>query len=88
MVPPPQAAEQLSQRKRRREQYSLDRDRIKFGTQGAASEVRKIDVASVDAAALLEQLERQGHSPSTGRTGWPVPRARFFLRKGKVGLTK
>jgi hypothetical protein len=85
---PPLPVEQLGQRKRRREQYSLDRDRINFGTQGAASDVRKIDLALVDAAALVEQLERQRHSASTGRMGWPAPRGRFFLRRGKVEVTK
>jgi hypothetical protein len=59
--------EQLGQRKRNQEQYRRDRDRIKFGTQGAASDVRKIDVASVDSAALVEQLERQPPRPSTGK---------------------
>jgi hypothetical protein len=42
--------EQLGQRKRNREQYRRDRERVKFGTQGAASDVRKIDVVSVDTA--------------------------------------
>jgi hypothetical protein len=56
---PPPPTEPRGQRKRNREQYERDRQRIKYGTQGAASEVRKIDVASVDTATLVEQLERQ-----------------------------
>jgi hypothetical protein len=33
-----------------------DRANYRIGTHGAASEVRKIDLASVDTAALVEQL--------------------------------
>ena len=33
--------------------------RYRIGTQGPASEVRKIDVASVDTVALLEQLRTE-----------------------------
>lgn len=33
--------------------------RYRIGTQGAASEVRKIDVASVDTVALLKQLRKE-----------------------------
>jgi len=35
-----------------------DEERFRFGSQRAASEVRKIDTASVDTAALLAQLEQ------------------------------
>ena len=40
-------------------EWARARARYGVGTQGAASEVRKIDVASVDTAALLEQLRKQ-----------------------------
>ena len=40
-------------------EWARARARYRVGTQGAASEVRKIDVASVDTAALLEQLRKQ-----------------------------
>jgi hypothetical protein len=40
-----------------REQFERDKAQFRVGTQGAASEVRKIDVASVDTAALIERLE-------------------------------
>jgi hypothetical protein len=68
----------------RREQYGRDRDRIKFGTQGAASEVRKIDVASVDTAALMEQLLRQPPPASPAKQGFIASKKRFFLQKGKA----
>jgi hypothetical protein len=42
-----------------REQLERDRERFRFGTQGAASAVRKVDLASVDTAALVAQIERQ-----------------------------
>jgi hypothetical protein len=47
-----------------------DEERARFGSQGAASECRKIDVASVDAAALLarqEQASRRARGPVEGR---------------------
>jgi hypothetical protein len=69
--------------KRNREQYERDRERIKFGTQGAASDVRKVDVASVNTAALVEQLERQRQSPSTGRMRWPMARSKILTRVTK-----
>jgi hypothetical protein len=48
--------EQREQRQRKRDQQEHDEERFRFGSQGPASEVRKIDVASVDTAALLAQL--------------------------------
>jgi hypothetical protein len=42
-----------------REQLERDRERFRFGTQGAASAVRKVDLASVDTAAWVAQIERQ-----------------------------
>jgi hypothetical protein len=45
------------QRQRQRDQQEQDDERYRFGSQGAASKVRKIDVASVDTVALLAQLE-------------------------------
>jgi hypothetical protein len=47
--------EQREQRQRKRDQQEHDEERFRFGSQGPASEVRKIDVASVDTAALLAQ---------------------------------
>jgi len=46
------------EQRRTREQQDRDRDRLLFGKLGAASVVRRIDVASVDTAGLLAQLER------------------------------
>jgi hypothetical protein len=66
--------EQLGQRKRNRDQYRRDRDRIKFGSQGVASDVRKIDVASVDTAALVEQLQHQAPRPSPAKKVWALRR--------------
>jgi hypothetical protein len=40
-------------------EWARARARYRMGTHGAASEVRKIDVASVDTAALLEQLRKE-----------------------------
>jgi hypothetical protein len=40
----------------RLEQFDRDKERQLLGTRGAASEVRKIDLASVDTAALVERL--------------------------------
>ena len=40
-----------------------DRERIMFGTQGAASSVRRVDLASVDTAALVAQLDQRTHAP-------------------------
>jgi hypothetical protein len=50
-----------------REQLERDRERFRFGTQGAASAVRKVDLASVDTAALVAQIERQPLAPSAPR---------------------
>jgi hypothetical protein len=67
----------LAEQRKRKEQFRLDRDRIKFGSLGAASEVRKIDVTSVETAALIARLEPQPLLPS-------VARARFYFRRGKI----
>jgi hypothetical protein len=40
-----------------REQFRSDIERKLYGTQGAASAVRKIDVAGIDTAGLVAQLE-------------------------------
>ena len=40
-------------------EWARARARYRVGTQGAASEVRKIDVASVDTVALLKQLRKE-----------------------------
>ena len=42
-----------------REQLERDTERFRYGTQGAASAVRKVDLASVDTAALVAQIDRQ-----------------------------
>jgi hypothetical protein len=47
----------MAKRALSREQFERDRAQFRVGTQGPASEVRKIDVASVDTAALIERLE-------------------------------
>ncbi len=54
------------QQRRTREQQERDRERILFGTQGAASGVRRVDVASVDTAALVAQLDRLPIDKKTG----------------------
>jgi hypothetical protein len=41
------------------EQFDQDKERRLLGTHGAASEVRKIDPASIDATALVEQLSKE-----------------------------
>jgi hypothetical protein len=61
--------EQQDQRQRKREQQERDEERARFGSQGAASECRKIDVASVDTAALLARLEQ-----ASRRVSRPVDR--------------
>jgi hypothetical protein len=38
------------------EQFDRDKEQRLLGTQGAASEVRNIDLTSVDTAALVERL--------------------------------
>ena len=43
-----------------------DRERIMFGTQGAASSVRHVDLASVDTVALVAQLDQRTHAPRRG----------------------
>jgi hypothetical protein len=48
----------MAKRALSREQLERDRAQFRVGTQGAASGVRKVDVASVDTAALIERLER------------------------------
>ena len=40
-----------------------DRERIMFGTLGAASSVRHVDLASVDTTALVTQLDQQANEP-------------------------
>jgi hypothetical protein len=40
-------------------EYARERAQFRNGTHGPASDVRKIDVASVDAPALLEQLAKR-----------------------------
>jgi hypothetical protein len=40
-----------------------DRERILFGTQGAASPVRHVDLASVDTESLIAQLDHQVNDP-------------------------
>jgi hypothetical protein len=47
-----------------RKQLERDQERFRFGTQGPASAVRKVDLASVDTAALVAQIERQPLAPS------------------------
>jgi hypothetical protein len=47
-----------------------DRERILFGTQGAASPVRHVDLASVDTVALIEQLDEQANAPRPRLPFW------------------
>jgi hypothetical protein len=56
--------QQQDQRQRKREQQERNEERTRFGSQGAASECRKIDVASGDTAALLARLEQASHRAS------------------------
>ena len=42
-------------------EYARERAQFRNGTHGPASDVRKIDVASVDAAALLKQLVKRSN---------------------------
>jgi hypothetical protein len=42
-----------------RRQLERDAERMLFGTQGAASAVRRIDPATIDAAALVSQIDQQ-----------------------------
>jgi hypothetical protein len=64
-----------------REQLERDRERFRFGTQGAASAVRKVDLASVDTAALVAQIERQPLAPSRAKKGCSRPAPQVILRK-------
>jgi hypothetical protein len=65
---------------RRREQFDQDKERRLLGTLGAASEVRKIDLASVDTAALVERLgiaqQRQDRRAELYTGGRRSPRRR------------
>ena len=54
-----------------------DRERIMFGTLGAASSVRHVDLASVDTTALVTQLDQQANEP----------RRRRFRRRLFVGAS-
>jgi hypothetical protein len=56
-----------------REQFQSDIQRTLYGTQGAASAVRRVDAAGADATALVAQLERQP-SPRKGWTSRRRPR--------------
>jgi hypothetical protein len=67
------AKQQQDQRQRKREQQERDEERTRFGSQGAASECRKIDVASGDTAALLARLEQASH-----RASRPIDDRRFL----------
>jgi hypothetical protein len=51
-----------------------DRERIMFGTQGAASSVRPVDLASADTAALIVQLAQRANAPRRR-----LPRRRVFV---------
>jgi hypothetical protein len=67
--------EQQDRRQRKREQEQCDEERASFGSQGAALECRKVDVASVDTAALLGRLEQASQRtsrPVEDRTGQSV----------------
>jgi hypothetical protein len=42
-----------------RGQYRSDIQRLLYGTLGAASAIRKVDVSTVDATALVAQIDNQ-----------------------------
>jgi hypothetical protein len=62
-----------------REQLERDKERFRFVTQGAASVVRKVDLASIDTAALIAQIERQPLAPSCAKKGWSRPAPQVTL---------